>query len=320
MKLALVLALLIAAAAVTVHADEGGSVGNGGQGVYCKKTNSIELFDYYEARVMRNLTFTRTRLTYKEKLEAILKRIERVDRVRAQFFREKMADFQKEVQFVADSTLEPIPDANSLVVPKGCEVVQMAVQRPPRFPGEKYYFVDDSKWKLMNDDQKAGLILHEIIYRESIGLGEKTSEAARYLNSTLASDQFPSMSRADYLKMLSLTRFRRYTVYDSPNETVFLPYIGDNPNRRDRMEDDCRSVVPGSFVADEAAIKALYPAFGAAAIEWEESQERAVDPSQPFLAELFDDQQKPFEALIFADHIEAKTGAGSTGHLCIWKH
>jgi hypothetical protein len=320
MKKLILLALLVPSLlASQAHADGAKVVGNGGEGVYCPGSGEITLFDYYEANVLRGLqpNLGPIQNTYQQKLSLLLSRLAQFDPARAAIYRNRVNSFESESRFVTGADLTPIPDSNSPVIPRGCQIVQLAVQRPPTFPGEAYYLLDKEKWDLMSNDQRAGLVFHEIIYREALGVGATDSSGARYLNSTIASDSLSGMKNSEYLNILLKLNFWRYTIFQSPLKDTFVFIIGGSTFGIDEAEKACRAFpVPGAHVPSELELQSFYPAFGNALQEWHFGWEAPA----LFQAYLFDKDRKsaiynldPLGIHLARDHVV-------TDSLCLASH
>lgn len=172
--------------------------GNGGYSVVCP--NGAELLDYYEGRVIRNfkLNLGPPELPVPDKIKILLDRLAARSPQRAARYRLQYNDFLKEARFLSNIDLGEIGDADPIVVPAGCKPVPTINQRTPDFPGDPRYIVKLEIWNLLNNDSKAGLILHELIYRE---LQQETSINTRYFNSLLASEQFETLDAKTYLEI-----------------------------------------------------------------------------------------------------------------------
>jgi hypothetical protein len=301
----------------TLTLASGSTIGNGGQGVFCKATNKIQLFDFFEASVLRGVhtDIGPSSLNYTQKVDLLLSRLERLDPVRAEFYRERFASFAGESRFVEKSELIAIPDANSPVIPHGCEIVQLAIQRKPNFPGEAYYLIDGDKWKLMNADQKAGLVLHEIIYREALEMGATNSEGARYLNSTLASGGFNQLKFADYNEILASLQFRRYTIFkmEKSKDVVFSSYIVGNL-ANGQVGAYCKSVLPDSRVMTLSEANSSYPALGSAIIDWFGTKHH----NTKLTGVLLDESKRPV-AMELTESSITPSPSQSASALCIWE-
>ncbi|MCB0419907.1 MAG: hypothetical protein KDD61_02875 [Bdellovibrionales bacterium] len=182
-------------------------VGNGGDLVVCPQ--SVELLDHYEAKVIRGLTIQLggSELSVMDKVHIALQRLYRLSPGRAEIYQQWANSFFKESQILHNIELIDIPDSQHIVLPKGCVVRQLANQATQLLPGQKRYTIDGDLYRLMNKDQKAGLVIHELVYREALQLGHIDSVAARWLGSLMASDQMDSLSVKEFLDLLLFLNF-----------------------------------------------------------------------------------------------------------------
>ena len=187
----------------------GRTVGNGGDVVVCEDQTgaikSIELLDFYEGRILKgiNADFGSQARTVEEKVAVALARLERVSPARAKLYRERALQFFAETLFLEDGHLADIRDAGDIVIPNGCRIAQIANQSAPLYPDDKRYVIDRSLWTALDNDSRAGLILHEIIYREAIELGHENSVSTRLLNSGLCSQKIEAMTVSQYTRFLT---------------------------------------------------------------------------------------------------------------------
>jgi hypothetical protein len=201
----------VALAATPALAGEGGANGgNGGDAIVCKLPSgkvSVELLDYYEARTqLKDLTtgqslqldFGAPGLSASEIVDLLISRIAAVSPMRAERYREQAQAFMAETSFLPDADLTDIPDSQHVAVPKNCEIKQMVIQRKTPFAMQSRYTVDQTLWALLSEANKAGTILHEIIYREAIELGQSNSIPTRYFNARVASNLLPRTDQERY--------------------------------------------------------------------------------------------------------------------------
>jgi hypothetical protein len=200
----IILASLVAFATLTLataFAAGGNEVGNGGGVLICRDINGkiikTELLDLYEARVMRNLQLGlgNPNEDYTLKVNRVLNQLEKISPIRAKKYKEMHNNFFSETAMVVDADLVFIPDAENLILPKGCKLEQIAIQNPPEFIGDNRYIINKEYWDLIDNNSKAALILHEIIYGEAIVFGHKNSKAVRYINSYLTSNKLEILNK-----------------------------------------------------------------------------------------------------------------------------
>ena len=192
--------VLLGLCLATATARAGHEKGNGGYVVVCGPA-SAELLDFYEARTLHGLQRDLGSATAEVdgKIEFVLKRLERLNPTRAARYRTWAADFWKEARGLRGSDLGDIGDSDHIAVPAGCQAHPAVNQRVPLFPEDSRYVVNLDLWDRLDADSRAGLILHELVYREL--LQQETSVRVRYFNSYLTSSRLASMGASDYLTL-----------------------------------------------------------------------------------------------------------------------
>lgn len=200
--------------------------GNGGDALVCYNSKgeirSVRLLDYYEAlqkQRIKSIELGEKEWGFHEKVLYALNRLETIDYLRAQKYKQWYKDFFNQDEFSWGENLVNIADTGALSIPNNCEIKQIAVQEAPSLPGDKRYIINKSLWSLMDEDNKAGLILHELIYREVISeercgglddIEEKhvcsqlhiNSKRVRYYNSLISSSEMAEMSEREYHQFL----------------------------------------------------------------------------------------------------------------------
>lgn len=175
------------------------TVGNGGDAVVCRDAGgaitTVELLDFYEARVARGqkLNLGDSTLPLADKVDLALDRMLRFSAYRTQMFKTWAGSFESERILLPNVKLVDIPDSAHIVVPNGCEIEQIAIQRDPQFEGDKRYTISKDLWDRLDTDNQAGLILHEIVYRD-LKITQRNSISTRYWTSALASASVPAPS------------------------------------------------------------------------------------------------------------------------------
>ncbi|MGZ3790382.1 MAG: hypothetical protein ACXVLQ_17755 [Bacteriovorax sp.] len=184
----------------------GNDVGNGGNIVTCFNTQgqfkSIELLDFYEARTMRDIQtdLGPSNQSLDQVMTILLSRLAERNPTRAAHYQDWYSTFFKDAKLLSGIELIEIPDSHHVAVPVGCKVQQIVNQRNPEFPEDKRYTINKDLWDMLDGPGKAGLVLHELIYREAIEGGATESTTVRYLNSLLASNHFRNLSQFEYLR------------------------------------------------------------------------------------------------------------------------
>ncbi len=181
----------------------GGDVGgNGGDLVLCDlpggKT-SYELLDYFEAAQKTPFELGPSSGDAFEKVTHAIARLRMLDPVRAARYEAEAKSFLSLVEWITQGPgLEHIPDLGAVTIPSHCKVRQVAIRRRTFHPSIRPYLIDERLWLKLDEDHKAGLILHELIYGQMRDLGQKTSINARKFNGLLSSRAFDSISASDY--------------------------------------------------------------------------------------------------------------------------
>lgn len=181
--------------------------GNGGDVVVCRNgsgaISSVEMFDYFEARVLRGIQIELPDGSTPEQIAAMaLAGLWERDPVRAQRYLNFIGSFDVNKTTV-NEMLTDVPDSNHLVVPnKECRIEQLVIRQEVRFPEDRLFLVSGPLWDYMSDAQRAGAILHEAFYEEALENGAEYSSTARYFHSKLVSKSFYQMSDREYLDMM----------------------------------------------------------------------------------------------------------------------
>lgn len=257
----------------------GDKTGNGGDAIVCrdetKTIKSAELLDYYEGRVLRGI-HAKVGIegqSYQEMVEILLKRIAVKNPSRANLYREWYQKFFSEAVLLPAITLVDIPDSQHIAMPVGCGVEQIAVQMEPRFPQDKRYTLSKDLWDSLSELGKAGLLIHELMYREFITEGATDSVNVRYLNSLYAANMVADMKASDYLQLMKTLNLSTIDIVGVKTELKSVEYNEDGSGRTTLLCCDLRSelyfqdqripLVPGSVFewhANEVP-KRFFPAY-----------------------------------------------------------
>jgi hypothetical protein len=196
------LASLLLFWSASVFAAGGDVGGNGGGLVVCEQsagTFSYELLDYFEAEeASPPLPYDLGPAEWDafKKVELALSRLSLLDPKRASAYRAQAQRFLSEVEW--KTKLQHIPDAGETVIPSHCHIEQGAIRRPKLDPTMRPYLIDPLLWKALDEDHRAGLVLHELIWGEMRDLGQKSSEKARRFNAIVSSSALQSMKADEY--------------------------------------------------------------------------------------------------------------------------
>ncbi|MEC9283898.1 MAG: hypothetical protein VX642_14385 [Bdellovibrionota bacterium] len=200
--------------------------GNGGDAIVCqsedKKTRTVELLDYYQAfdrGYIQNLDLPPDNASFDHKVREALNRLSKFDSFRAQRYLKWYEDFFSEKNFSWKEKLGPIDDSGSSSYKQNCRQLQLAIQEKPLFPQDKRYKIAKPLWDLMSENHKAGLILHELIYRDALEIREHflsikskpaifvhpDSRKVRFFNAIISSKAFNTYTEKDYHELVIAT-------------------------------------------------------------------------------------------------------------------
>jgi hypothetical protein len=244
---------IVGVSSYTAHA--GGMESGGGAAVFCSASNTAKLFDFYEAAKLRNIQIDLggPEIDYMAKIETVLNRISSFDPARAGRYSQRVKSFMSEAKFLTGVSLPEVPDSNGLAFPSDCQLMQVAVQRKPQFPNDPYYVINKDLWDKLDNDSKAGLVLHEVIYREMREHRQKDSVKARYFNSILASSTTSKWQGTEYKHLLDLTGLDLEFLWLDTATGVFWHRVA-----ADVDHDDC------DRIASFGDLRIAYPALGRA--------------------------------------------------------
>ncbi|MGE3260162.1 MAG: hypothetical protein AB7K68_00125 [Bacteriovoracia bacterium] len=244
----------------------GDGVGNGGDALVCAD-GSVEMLDLYEARVLRGLEFDQslTGATAEETAKNILARMAKFDPVSAKNYGKKVDAFRENAGFVPDANLVDVPDSNHIVIPRNCELRQVAIQRKPQFPEERFYLIDATIWNRMSVRDQASLMLHEIIYTDTLERGQVNSIRARYFNSYLSAAALLQLKEPEYAALRGRAGLQNFWTFSYPEKWLFVK-VDDNldgVDQPERAESVCGSLglKVGEFKND-SLIRSKYWQFG----------------------------------------------------------
>ncbi|MFS4460723.1 hypothetical protein [Bdellovibrio sp. HCB2-146] len=160
----------------------GSGAGNGGDVILCSGVPSrpeIQLLDFYELELFENLkplVVESTPGSAHDKAAAAIRTLQNVSPIRMERYLDELNHFMSRITFVRYE-LPNLPDDLNVVMPKGCSLQQIAIQQKPT--GVPLYTVNENLWNRLDENQKAGLILHEIVYSENIYGGHSDARATR---------------------------------------------------------------------------------------------------------------------------------------------
>lgn len=191
---------ILAALAGTFAIASGNRVGNGGDVVDCP--GKTTLLDFYETTLPQH-SFA-PEMGFEAIASDVLKNLERLSASQARQYRNRLKEFLNEADFKGDVKLVNIRDSKHLFKPREeqCKVRQIAIRKKDASSISKRFLVDQELWDRLPEADKAGLVLHEIVYEHFYKLGEDDSIKARSLTAYLFSQNIRTAKSADYWKVI----------------------------------------------------------------------------------------------------------------------
>ncbi len=177
---------------------DGGRVGNGGDAVVCysnsNKTQiaSLDLLDYWEKQDIQKVDFGSDTFTVEKNIQIFIERLAAVDpklaqstRVIAESLAANIPSFlkkQSDIPEIEDAHPENIPSAPN------CFIEQFAIQWKDLLTDDRRFYISE---RLYNHSEtgnrtRAGLILHEALYRQALLNGAQNSDGVRKFNYAVA--------------------------------------------------------------------------------------------------------------------------------------
>jgi hypothetical protein len=210
MKSSLLIALIFAS---PLFAFAQNRVGNGGDSVVCReiastgKIRQAVLLDLYEAE----LPLPATKKKHDELLKNVFEKLQSVSPEQAELYRRRGEEIPKEIKYVSGSQLADVDDSKHLIRPteKGCKIEQAAIRKNLSLD-EKRFLVSQQIWDKMDENSKAGLLLHEIVYEHLWKLGEEDSVKTRHLVSYYLSKDFQKTTKDEYWKRIQKLKLPVY--------------------------------------------------------------------------------------------------------------
>jgi hypothetical protein len=202
----------------------GNEVGNGGDAIRCpvssgSQVKRTQLLDFYEAISMSHMQpiLGGSDLDIYEKADLALNRIKILDPTRYATLKGYLDSFDSE-KIIDDFIMEDINDSGYVYRRDGCSTVtQLAEQREPQSSLDSRYIIQQKVWEQLDPNNRAGLILHEIIYRDALRRGHPNSIGVRKFTGAIASSWFENISQEDYDKLLFDLHLNEYV--NVPSDT-----------------------------------------------------------------------------------------------------
>ena len=205
-------------AATTAFAEGGKEIGNGGKGLVCHRDTpemKVRVLDMIKA--VDAWGFQLVPADGKDEIEKavnLAKRIGLHETQRAERYTYRIEHFLENSRMFDNYDLFNTDDSTEIGVPDGCEIKLIVNQKAPVFAEDRLYRINEKLWDKLSLDDRAALILHEVIYTDALSLGQTVSDDVTYFNSYINSDKI----------------FTREMLYDSDTEyqsvlvAIHFPY------------------------------------------------------------------------------------------------
>ena len=198
--------LLTQIAPLGSHLSASQRVGNGGFLAICRDGQDVtyNLLDYLDGE-FRFAQFGKVDLgpptDHVEHVRFVFERLAKFDPIRSAEYLAELDKFfePNNLRFLAATY--PLPVAADIgvdMIPSNCETKQIAANTIPFQPEEPKFWIKEELWDKLDEVNKAGLIIHEIVYNDALIRGHETSEYARYYTFLISSEKFADLSQAVY--------------------------------------------------------------------------------------------------------------------------
>lgn len=249
--------VMVAAISNSVYASK--IIGNGGNVIVCNRPQSgvfilgmspsATLLDFYEAEKLQGITIQDPGgRTYQEKVHNLLNKVASRFPELAKDLKKEFNNFEQHQRLIKDAVLEDTTDAYFTVLPRDCHIEQVAIQRTPMFPRDPWFLISQDLWDGLSELGRAGLALHESLYRIGLRSGVEHSRGIRYLVGLLFSADLSKISDRDWIAGFLEARIRDYELYG-----VRLPLFTGNISPCDLVpgDTDCHktdNLKPATFI------------------------------------------------------------------------
>lgn len=134
-----------------------------------------------------------------ERARQLIERLRWLDEKRTDRYLAWLNQWEPSIKF-ENTLFDDIPDSANFAEQLDCEKVQVIIQETEG--SNVSYRISSPIWALMDVNNRAFMIVHELIYREAFVYGHQNSFFVAYLNALIASNQVSYMSRMQYYQVL----------------------------------------------------------------------------------------------------------------------
>jgi hypothetical protein len=248
--------IVVVSSALSALSYAGQHVGNGGDAHVCYDGNRIrsaELFDFYEIpRIAEGIYIElgAEGMTWQQKVEFSLQRLARLDPIRAARLQQRFEDVfvraeTKDYKFVSEQLPDEPDHGGTGVLPQpGCKIEQAAIRirEVVAPPYEKRFRINQPIFDAMDATNRAGLILHELLYEEAIHRGFMNSRRVRFFTAFVSSSLIDTFDLASYQSLLRRDLFMadHQLLFDRNDETYLVEFHAE-PKSFVEAAEDCEA-------------------------------------------------------------------------------
>lgn len=242
-------AALIAALPGAARANK--IIGNGGVVFLCDSAPRVRLVDFFEAEFIHYRALGKPLLTlsdpkgesYPLKVLDLLGRISRRFPGLSRALMKEFENFESHKWIEKDIYLGETNDDFIKVRPKGCKPLNIAIQQEPLFPRSPWFMIDQDLWDGLDERAKAGLVVHETLYRIGIMSSLDNSVGVRYLVGLLFANELDLISDEDWVTGFQSSRIPSYEI-----GKLRIPLFESADASCDRADAPVTSSSPGAKV------------------------------------------------------------------------
>ncbi|MBL7669970.1 MAG: hypothetical protein JNM39_05755 [Bdellovibrionaceae bacterium] len=219
---------------ISESAYAGGGVSGGGNVLACTNESDGKIFyqllDYFDATKPNGHGFQidlGPKAGFMDKVDFVLSRMEKFDSYRSRVYRHLANKFDFEKEYSDDDSRLEATDSNDLgggyFLPSHCKIERVIILRSDEERivnnNDIHYSILKHVWAQLDETTKAGLLLHEIAYREAISLGAQSSLRTRrfvgYISSkNISKSTYPSEILRANLKVWGEAKYSQWAVPD----------------------------------------------------------------------------------------------------------
>lgn len=230
------LLFLLSLIVISSEVSAGVRVGNGGDALVCytdttkTKISSLEMFDYWEQRQVNPsagpIELGDAKISIQDKINLVVNRMGTYDPELAAEIKTIALSIANNLNafLVSQDQVPEIFDANPKALPQNsnCFITQFAIQWQNTEDGIRRFYISKDLFNhtVVSNDTKAGLILHEAIYRYAIVHGAFNSDGVRFFNFIAATSLIPKNNLTAYVNLLNKSQMNYKKCFEAKDTYV----------------------------------------------------------------------------------------------------